>query len=278
MGDDAPFSDEVAILAEAVAAGGGIAMRFFGKAPAQWVKGADSPVSEADIAVDDFLRRRLTEQRPSYGWLSEETTDTAERLAAERLFIIDPIDGTRAFLEGRSDWTVSAAVVEAGRPIAAALYAPATNELFLAERGRGAIRNGEAIAAGRRVGVAGAVIAGPRRFHAASAARPAPRIASLAYRLAGVADGRIDAATAGANSHDWDLAAADLLVHEAGGRLTGLDGRPPIYNRRDPTHGVLVAAGPGLHADLLQMVAAAALATGEARAHGTGPTQQARSM
>jgi myo-inositol-1(or 4)-monophosphatase len=231
-------------------------MRFFRGPLKSWTKGHNSPVSEADIASNDLLRERLV--RDGDGWLSEESENDPTRLAARRVWVVDPIDGTRSFIAGRLDWTVSAALVTDRRPVAAALFAPATEELFLAVAGGGATRNGVPI----RVtsgDLAGARVAGPKRVLERIASNdsrivPAPRIHSLALRLARVAEGAIDAAIAGGNSRDWDLAAADLLVHEAGGVITALDGRTPIYNRPEPLHGALVASGLERHAALVDLV------------------------
>jgi myo-inositol-1(or 4)-monophosphatase len=197
-----------------------------------WKKDAHSPVSEADIAIDDFLRGRLLALAPSYGWLSEETADRPERLARGRVLIED------------------------GRPLAAALYAPVSEELFIATARGGATRNGQRLAASTRHALAGARITGNRArvdrlIRAGIAVETAPKIYSLALRLARVATGEIDAALAAAASNDWDLAAADLLVHEAGAVLTTSDGETPVYNRPKIKHRELLAAGRALHVPLL---------------------------
>ncbi len=155
------------------------------------------------------------------------------------MWIVDPIDGTRAFIAGRSDWTISVALVEDGRPIVAALYAPASEEFFLGVAGGGVTRNGRAISATAGEALAGVRVSGPKRFvDEVAAAVPdavvVPRVHSLALRLARVADATLDVAFAGGASHDWDLAAADLLVHEAGGLLTTLEGATLSYNGADP--------------------------------------------
>ena len=238
---------------------GAIAMRFFRGPLKSWTKGkGDSPVSEADIAANDLLHKHLL--REGDGWLSEESENDPTRLDAHRVWVVDPIDGTRAFIAGREDWSVSAALVTGGRPVAAALFAPATSELFLAAAGGGVTRNGSPIAV-TDGGLAGTRIGGPKRILDRMAAQgtgivPMPRVHSLALRLARVAHGELDAAMAGGNGHDWDLAAADLLVHEAGGVITALDGGMLIYNRPDPVHGVLIAAGRERHAALVELVRA----------------------
>ncbi|WP_051660925.1 3'(2'),5'-bisphosphate nucleotidase CysQ [Bosea sp. 117] len=238
-------------LSDAVAAAGAVALAMFRTGVKSWSKANDSPVTEADIAVDSMLREQLTALAPDYGWLSEETVDDPARLARSRLWIVDPIDGTRAYMAGRPDWAVAAALVEAGRPVAAALFAPVTDELFVAVAGAGATRNGQPIRVSGLGQVAGARIDGPAplldRLRFDEPVERVPRIRSLALRIARVATGELDAAFASPNGHDWDLAAADLLVHEAGGRLTTMDGVPLAYNAAVPRHGALVSAGAALY-------------------------------
>jgi myo-inositol-1(or 4)-monophosphatase len=222
----------------------------------RWMKAGSSPVSEADLAVDRFLSTRLPPLVPDAGWLSEETEDNPARIKARAVWVVDPIDGTRAFLDNRPDWSVSIALVEDGRPVVAALYAPVSDEMFLASRGSGATRNGVVLKAAAGEGLAGMRIAGPKSYLDKLSAidpqvRPQPKIFSLALRAARVASGEFDAALASRNSHDWDLAAADLLVHEAGGTITDLDGAIITYNRPDPVHGTLIAAGVGRHRALV---------------------------
>ena len=209
---------------------------------------------------NDLLHRHLVEAGD--GWLSEESENDPTRLAARRVWVVDPIDGTRAFIAGREDWSVSVALVVDGRPVVAALFAPVTDELFLATAGGGATRNGVADPGQlrrrprRRPRRRAEAHAGPDRLQAGPELSPMPRIHSLALRLARVAHGELDAAVAGGNGHDWDLAAADLLVHEAGGMMTALDGQVLIYNRPDPVHGVLIAAGRERHAALADLIRA----------------------
>ncbi len=245
-------------LSASVREAGTLALSMFGAPINAWTKGESSPVSDADIAVDRLLHERLSAEDPSIAWLSEESVDDPSRLAASCVWIVDPIDGTRAYLAGSTDWTVSAALVQYGRPIVACLYAPATEEFFAAIANRGATCNGTAMATTRGASLANARIAGPRGLldRLAVVASPftvMPRVRSLALRLARVAQGACDIALAGGNSHDWDLAAADLLVHEAGGALTPVGGSTVIYNRPVPRHGMLFAAGKGRHAALIEL-------------------------
>jgi myo-inositol-1(or 4)-monophosphatase len=246
-------------LASYVREAGTLALSTFQKPIRTWTKAGSSPVSEADIAVDRLLHERLSGEGTGFGWLSEESADDPARLAARYVWIVDPIDGTRAYLAGSPDWAVSAALVDNGRPIAACLYAPVTEEFFSANAGNGATCNGAAIAATTGTSLAGARIAGPKILleRLAAVAPPfatMPRVRSLALRLARVAQGAFDVAIAGIDSHDWDLAAADLLVHEAGGALTPAGGGTVTYNRPVPRHGMLVAAGRDRHATIIELL------------------------
>jgi len=247
-------------LDAAVREAGSLALSMFGKPIKQWTKGASaSPVSETDIAVDTLLRERLTGGSNAIAWLSEETADDAARLTSRYVWVVDPIDGTRAYLAGQPDWAISAALVENGRPIAACLYAPALDEFFAAWADAGSTLNGNAIAATPGADLHGIRVAGPQKFlERLSAILPPftklPRGHSLALRFARVAQGLCDAAFAGGNSHDWDLAAADLLVHQAGGVLTPLVGGTIAYNRPVPRHGMLIAAGRDRHAALIELL------------------------
>jgi myo-inositol-1(or 4)-monophosphatase len=252
--DRAALSREIAA---AVREAGELALKSF-KAPIKsWLKEGDSPVSEADLAVDALLRERLEATGLACGWLSEETEDDPARLSAQRVWIVDPIDGTRGFLAGLPDWTISVALAEAGRPVLAGLYAPVTDELFLAAAGGGATLNGSPIVASAGTALAGARVAGPDRRLGKLAPFDiiaVPKVHSLALRIAKVAHGQLDLALAGPNSHDWDLAAADLLVHEAHGALTTLGGATLVYNQPSPTHRALFAAGRARHQALSELM------------------------
>jgi myo-inositol-1(or 4)-monophosphatase len=249
-----------AALAAAVREAGAFALQKFCSPLKSWTKGRSaSPVSEVDIAVDHMLRERLTAINPAFAWLSEESLDDPARLNARYVWVVDPIDGTRAFLAGRDDWVVAAALVGDGRPLASAMFAPVEDALFLAIVGGGTTLNGRKVTARDGASLEGARVAGPKRYlDAVSALQPRieamPKVHSLALRLARVADRTLDVAFAGENSNDWDVAAADLVVHEAGGALTTLDGHTLTYNRATPVHGALVAAARARHAALLQLM------------------------
>ncbi len=239
---------------------GAMAMRYFQpglKTSAQiWNKAGGSPVTEADMAVDSFLKARLGQALPGAGWLSEETADDALRLGRDLVWIVDPIDGTRAFLSGSFDWSVSVALLAGGEPLIGLVYAPAHAVLYEAHRGGGARRDGEPVTAASEAPLDAINVTGPKPLvdqleYAIGAFKRPPRIPSLALRIARVADGSLDAALVSSDAHDWDLAAADLILHEASGRLTGFDGAPPAYNQPEPVHGELVAASRVLHPQVI---------------------------
>ena len=253
---DIPQRDS-ALLMATVREAGALALSLFRTELKNWIKGASSPVSDADIAVNDLLERRLRSATPDYGWLSEESADDSSRLQRRLVWIVDPIDGTRGYLAGKEDWCVSVALVENESPILAAVFAPASDEFFFAARGRGASCNGVAIHATLGTELDFSRVAGPKPLverlrKTADDIVLHPRIGSLALRLCRVADGRLDAAFAGGQSRDWDLAAADLIVHEADGNMTALAGDAILYNRPEVTHGVLVAAGRDRHAGIIE--------------------------
>lgn len=259
---------DLALLDTAARAAGKVALAFFRKDPQVWMKAGASPVTEADFAVNNYLLDTLRTARPDYGWLSEESEDNEARLLAGRLFVVDPIDGTRGFMEGSEDWTISVAVVErrAGRsgnplwrPSSAALFNPCRDEMYLAQQDGGAFLNGTRIAASRESEIAGARFSISRPMYESLGlerigAVRTRYIPSLAYRLALVASGKVSAAIARPNAHDWDLAAADLLVHEAGGLVWGENGAPISYNSQIPRHGVLFASGERLGRPLLALI------------------------
>jgi myo-inositol-1(or 4)-monophosphatase len=254
---DKRLTRDAALLADIVREAGALALSLFRTELKNWTKGASSPVSEADIRVNDLLESRLRSATPDYGWLSEESADDEARLDKHRAWIVDPIDGTRSFLAGREDWCVSVALVEDASPVLAAVFAPASDEFFFAARGQGAVRNDVPIYATAGTELVFSRVAGPKplvqRFSGASGEIILhPRIGSLALRLCRVAQGSLDAAFVGGQSHDWDLAAANLIVQEANGNMTARSGEAISYNRREVTHGVLVAAGRDRHARIIE--------------------------
>ena len=226
----------------------------------RWTKGHDnSPVSEGDLAVNAFLQNSLPALVPAAGWLSEETEDEPGARAADTIWIVDPIDGTRAYITSRPDWTICVALVAHGRPSLAGIYAPVTQEMYIAAAGLGATKNGAAMGVSAGADLTGARLAGPRRYidriaSLSPEAQTLPKIYSLALRLTRVAEGALEVAMSSAGSHDWDLAAADLLIHEAGGVLTDTAGRSLRYNRPETSHGALIASSPERHRLLIDQV------------------------
>ena len=247
---------EATLLKDTVRQAGRLALSLFRTDLKNWTKDTSSPVSEADIAVNDLLESKLRSATPDYGWLSEESADDAARLGKPWVWIVDPIDGTRAYLAGREDWCVSAALVGEASPVLAAVFAPASDEFFFAMRGQGATRNDVPIHATTGADMDFSRMAGPKPLverlnRTGGEISLHPRIGSLALRLCRVAQGSLDAAFAGGQSRDWDLAAANLIVQEANGRMTALSGDTILYNRREVAHGVLVAAGRERHASIV---------------------------
>ncbi|TPM39472.1 3'(2'),5'-bisphosphate nucleotidase CysQ [Mesorhizobium sp. B2-3-4] len=247
------------LLRDAAREAGLVAMRYFGKNPQVWMKGGTSPVSEADHAADAYLRQTLLAARPDYGWLSEETADDPVRLSARRTFVVDPIDGTRGFLEGQRAWCVSVAVVENGRTLAGVLECPAMDETYCALPGQGAFRNGKRIAvreAGDRPEISGLkqlIDLMPAGWQ--KRLQRAPYNPSLAYRLAMIANGKLDGTFVKPNAHDWDIAAADLILREAGGQLLDPQGHAPLFAGAVTRHGALAAGSGELLTVLVDVIA-----------------------
>ena len=255
--DTSPVSQaDVALVRDAVSEAGALAMTLFRQRLRGWNKRDGSPVSEADIAVDTLLKERLLGPRQGYGWLSEETPDNVDRLTRTHVWIADPIDGTRAFLKGESEWCVAVALAVGGRLAAAAVYRPVTEEFYLAALGEGASLNGGALRAPEVSGLLGARVIGSKTalkplMDAGIDADTRSEI-PLILRFCGIAGGRSDAALAIVNKNDWDLAAGHLVLAEAGGTITDAKGSDLVYNRRDPWQAGFVAATPQLHAEIMR--------------------------
>lgn len=241
---------------DAVLEAGRIAMRFFGRAHERWEKAPGQIVTEADLAIDRYLHAALRRTHAEDGWLSEETEDDRLRLARRRVWVVDPIDGTRAFAQGLPEFAISVALLVEDRPVLGLVYNPATHELFEAELGKGARLHGRRIEASAVARLEGARVCASRsegaqrHFAALLPGVELVTIGSLAYKLALVAAGRFDAYLSWRRTNDWDIAAAALLLEEAGAVLTDGAGRPLQLNRREPTHEGLIAGPPPLHAAL----------------------------
>jgi myo-inositol-1(or 4)-monophosphatase len=246
MANETTPADDLQLLRSAAVTAGIIATGYFRRELKTWTKEFGSPVSEADIVLDKFLFSALTTARPDYGWLSEESADNPERLSRRRVFIVDPIDGTRGFIKGEDSWTVSLAVVEDGVPIAGVVYAPARDQMFEAATGEGATLNGAPLE--RRVHQPGRkpLIPAPGAVHHELQAAGldytrGPAYPSLAYRLVQVATGRLDAAVARRGAQDWDLAGAAVILSESGIAFTDACMGALRFNRAETRHGALAA-------------------------------------
>ena len=257
MAEPTTPADDLELLRGTAVTAGIIAAGYFRRELKTWTKEFGSPVSEADIVLDRFLHSSLTGARPDYGWLSEESADNADRLARTRVFIIDPIDGTRAFIRGEDTWTVSLAVVEDGVPIAGVVYAPARDQMFEASAGGGARLNGRPITPERPLDRHQPLIPAPGAVHqelqaAGLGYTRGPAYPSLAYRLVQVATGKLDAAVARRGASDWDIAGAAIILAEAGITLEDVCQPTLRFNRADVQHGALAACGDGSLNSLLR--------------------------
>jgi myo-inositol-1(or 4)-monophosphatase len=226
-----------------------------GHALESWEKVPGSPVCTADLAVDAFLRRELGALLPAAGWLSEETVDHPERLERGLCWLVDPIDGTRDFIAGRTGWAVSVALVSAGKPLIGLLVAPARGEVWSATAGQGASLNGRRLAASTRAVLPGARVPAkalpPEDLDLTMVERPN----SIALRIAMVADDRADLVATLRWGFEWDVAAAALIAREAGAAVSDAFGQPLSYNKRDPrAFGVLVCA-PAIHQAAVERLA-----------------------
>jgi myo-inositol-1(or 4)-monophosphatase len=248
---------DLTLLIDAAREAGEIASRFARGSARSWDKpGGAGPVTEADLAVNAMLERELQAARPDYGWLSEESQDTAERLSRDRVFIIDPIDGTRSFIEGSDTWAHSLAIAEAGEVVAAVVYLPLRGKLYVAEKGGGASLNDAPIRVSDRSTVSGAsVLAARPTMEARHWPGGVPDVRrsyrpSLAYRLSLVAEGRYDAMFTLRKTWEWDIAAGDLLLREAGAVTSDRVGGKLLFNNADPRLEGMVTAGQDMHRSL----------------------------
>ncbi|WP_439117785.1 inositol monophosphatase family protein [Nereida ignava] len=253
---------DLELLVTAAREAGKIARGFFKSDPKVWEKSNNAgPVTEADLAVNQMLERTLPAARPDYGWLSEETEDDTSRRNKPRVFVIDPIDGTRAFIAGSDTWAHSLAVVEDGRPVAAVVYLPVLDKMYTASRDVPAKLNGQEITVSGRTEISGAtVLAAKPNFDQHHWRGDVPDVepafrSSLAYRMALVAEGRFDAMLTLRPTWEWDVAAGSLLVTQAGGAVTGRHNEEPVFNNAMPQLSGMVAAGPPVHKELIKALA-----------------------
>ncbi len=237
------YESDLELLRSNAVAAGIVALGYFQRDIKSWTKDNASPVTEADFLVDRLLYENLLSARPDYGWLSEESADDLIRLEKLRCFVIDPIDGTRAFMRGNDCWSISLAIVENGEAVAGVIYAPARNEVYYAAKGYGAFINGEKITMGQKDDDA-LIITAPLAVHkelelAGLNYIHGPELPSLAYRLVQVATGTIDVAISRRGAQDWDIAAADIILSECGYDIEDVCVGKPKYNKKEIRHGAL---------------------------------------
>ena len=255
------LAPDLELLKTAALEAGEIARSYWREDPQVWDKGGDDPVSEADFAVDTHLKSKLLAARPDYGWVSEETEDDPARFETTRTFVVDPIDGTRAFVAGEKTWAHSLAIVENGAPIAAAVYLPVRDKLYLATKGGGATLNDEPIRSTSVELTEKTTLLTPRITLKPDFWKAAPPTfsrhfrPSLAYRLGLVAEGRFDGMLTLRPSWEWDIAAGALLVTEAGGQATDRRGNELAFNSHARQTAGIVAAGEVTHSALIAQLA-----------------------
>jgi myo-inositol-1(or 4)-monophosphatase len=231
---------------------GRIAAARSGSTYRRWEKVPGHPVCDVDLEVDAFLHEHLAGLDPEAGWLSEETLDASDRMERRRLWVVDPIDGTRDYLRGRAGWAVSVALVQDRMPLLGVLAAPARHELWTAEKGKGAWRNGTSLRASERTELSGARVPADTLAGADADLVPVQKPNSIALRIALVAAGEADLVATLRWGFEWDIAAAALIASEAGATVSGALGQPLTFNTASgEAFGVLVAA-PGIHAEAVE--------------------------
>jgi myo-inositol-1(or 4)-monophosphatase len=243
--------DDLALLLTSLRAAGKLAMGFHGKNPKRWNKPDGTIVTEADIAVDTYLKTTIGQARPNDGWLSEETKDTPDRLSKTRLWIADPIDGTRAFADATRFWGIGVALIENGEPLLGGIYCPVDDVMFHAVKGGGAFRNDVRLSSPQSNGP---VIVPRAAVASVEALGLATQIGSswpMLLRFALVAEGQNAGAMSIGNKQDWDIAAGVLLVTESGGLVTTQHGERMRFNRPDHQQAGLVAAQQKWHRQLV---------------------------
>jgi myo-inositol-1(or 4)-monophosphatase len=253
-----PAPDDLALLISAARAAGRIALRYWRNSPKSWEKpDGTGPVTEADLAVNDALATTLRTARPDYGWLSEESPDSADRMSARRCFIVDPIDGTRAFMNGEDSFAIALGIAEDGDMLAGVVFLPALDRLYAADSATCATLNGTALTPSTATSPSGArVLTTAPNMAAAHWPGGVPDLRrsfrpSLAYRICLVAEGRFDAMVTFRPAWEWDIAAASLIARRAGAIVTDASGAALRFNAAHPQAPGVIAAAPGLHGPLL---------------------------
>jgi myo-inositol-1(or 4)-monophosphatase len=254
-----PYRSDLELAIRAARAAGESIMRAFRVEQEVRYKSADQPVTEADLAADRILHRILLAERPDYGWLSEETADSPDRLGRARLWVVDPIDGTNSFVLGRPEFAVCIGLVDGGRAVAGVVHNPVTGEMFSAVEGGGAFCDGAPIhVSGAGPAESPRIVASRwemRRgeFDAFAEGWRVEPLGSTAYKMCRVAQGGAEAFVSRGPKAEWDVAAAVVIVREAGGRATRLDGADPVFNQPEPQWRGIAASNGLVHDELLRI-------------------------
>ncbi len=241
------YESDLELLRSSAVMAGIVALSYFRRQIKSWTKDNASPVTEADFKVDQLLFQSLMAARPDYGWLSEESADDLARLKKEYVFVVDPIDGTRAFMRGNNCWTISLAIVKNGKTIAGVIYAPARDELYEASAGGGAFLNSKPICRDKIISFDKTALPKITSIGAVDIELKAKGLEfikgedfpSLAYRLVQVATGALDVALARRGAQDWDIAAASIILEECGIEIEDVCCGKPIFNKQEIRHGAL---------------------------------------
>lgn len=247
---------------QAARAAGAITLKYYGGQYEVGQKGHDNPVTTADLEADACLREILLQAHPEYGWLSEETADAPERLDRERVWIVDPIDGTKEFIQGIPEYVVSIALVEDSEPIVGVIYNPGRGDVHAAVRHGGAFLNGKRVFCTEVEQLDQATMIVSRSETKRGEIEPflphlkeVRPVGSVAYKLALVSTGSADLNASVQPKNEWDVCAGDLLIREAGGQMLDLTGQVRRYNQKDPLiRGGLVAANPVLARQMLKLI------------------------
>jgi myo-inositol-1(or 4)-monophosphatase len=255
------YARERVVAERAAREAGAIVRRYYESEIRVAEKGPDNPVTKADLEADAHIRSLVSAAFPDDGWLSEETADSAERLGRKRVWVVDPLDGTKEFIQHIPEFCVCIALVEDGRPVVAVEYNPAADRLYSAARGAGTTVNGAPARVSRTPRVPDAVVLASRsedkrgEWDAFKDRVHVRLTGSVAFKLAELSTGAGDATFTLTPKNEWDICAGTLLVEEAGGRVTGLDGAPLVFNQRKTLRDGMIASNGVLHDGLLALIA-----------------------
>ena len=245
---------------EVVIAAGKTIMEFFMESYQVTEKSPDNPVTDADLAADRLLRERLSDILPLAGWLSEETIDDLERLRRPLTWIVDPLDGTKEFVLGIPEFSVSVALVADSQPILGIIYNPASAELYRCLKGSGVYLNEEAVQVSNNKVLAGMTVDASRSERKRGEFEPFEQLidvrtlGSIAYKLARVAAGQVDATWSRGPKNEWDICAGTLMVTEAGGHCVNLDNHPFQFNKPKPKINGIIATNDTLHEQVIELL------------------------